>query len=495
MSHTIVLGGGLCGLSAAMMLARDGHRVTVLERDPSPVPADADAAWERWRARRRDPVPPGALPAAARAPGARRASCPTCCEALQGGRRVPLRPDRAVMPPTIADRAPREGDERFVTWTGRRSTLEWVVARAADARAGRRDPPRRRRDRARDARGSTAACTSIARAHRRRRPARRRPRGRRDGPRLDAAELLAAAGGDRRSHEEAEDTRLPLLHALLPRRRRRSRPRARSTRRVGTFSILTLPGDNGTWSRHALRVGRRPAAEGAARPGASGPALVARLPAPRALARRRADHRRDADGRRRRPRTARFNGDGAAVATGVRRRRRRLGLHQPVDGARACRSGSPTPRSCAGSSARRATIPPRSSAAFAAATEAELQPWYDSTVLVDRARMAEIVALRDGRGRRRRRRRTSARASAARCRPAMSLDPRRLPRRRMEIVGLPVTARVTSSRAPASPSASSRRPPERPRPRSGPQPRGARSYASALTHRQLIERLLPLSVS
>src|ERR1700712_5209702 len=49
MSHTIVLGGGLCGLSAAMMLARDGHRVTVLERDPAPVPADPEAAWERWR--------------------------------------------------------------------------------------------------------------------------------------------------------------------------------------------------------------------------------------------------------------------------------------------------------------------------------------------------------------------------------------------------------------------------------------------------------------
>src|SRR3954466_15073288 len=49
MPHTIVLGGGLWGLSAAMMLARDGHRVTVLERDPAPVPDGPEAAWERWR--------------------------------------------------------------------------------------------------------------------------------------------------------------------------------------------------------------------------------------------------------------------------------------------------------------------------------------------------------------------------------------------------------------------------------------------------------------
>ena len=48
MPNTIVLGAGLCGLAAGMMLARDGHRVTVLERDPAPVPDTPEAAWERW---------------------------------------------------------------------------------------------------------------------------------------------------------------------------------------------------------------------------------------------------------------------------------------------------------------------------------------------------------------------------------------------------------------------------------------------------------------
>jgi phytoene dehydrogenase-like protein len=29
----LIIGGGVCGLGAALLLARDGHEVTVLERD------------------------------------------------------------------------------------------------------------------------------------------------------------------------------------------------------------------------------------------------------------------------------------------------------------------------------------------------------------------------------------------------------------------------------------------------------------------------------
>ena len=45
MSNVIVLGGGVCGLATGLMLARDGHRVTVLERDPAPPPASPEDAW------------------------------------------------------------------------------------------------------------------------------------------------------------------------------------------------------------------------------------------------------------------------------------------------------------------------------------------------------------------------------------------------------------------------------------------------------------------
>ena len=44
----VVLGGGVCGLLGGMMLARDGHEVTVLERDAAPVPESLEEAWESW---------------------------------------------------------------------------------------------------------------------------------------------------------------------------------------------------------------------------------------------------------------------------------------------------------------------------------------------------------------------------------------------------------------------------------------------------------------
>ena len=51
MSGIVVCGAGVCGLTTAMLLAKDGHEVTVLERDPQPPPTDPDATWDEWERR------------------------------------------------------------------------------------------------------------------------------------------------------------------------------------------------------------------------------------------------------------------------------------------------------------------------------------------------------------------------------------------------------------------------------------------------------------
>ena len=45
MGDILVLGAGMNGLATAMLLARDGHSVTVIERDPALPPERADDAW------------------------------------------------------------------------------------------------------------------------------------------------------------------------------------------------------------------------------------------------------------------------------------------------------------------------------------------------------------------------------------------------------------------------------------------------------------------
>jgi hypothetical protein len=132
MSKIIVVGGGIVGPSTAMLLARLGHNVTVYERDNAPLPNSPEAAWEAWERRGVAQFrQPHYLHSAARL--LLDAHLPEVKQALLEAGCVPF--DKlALMPPSILDRSARMDDARFVTVTGRRPTLEYAVARAAEQR-------------------------------------------------------------------------------------------------------------------------------------------------------------------------------------------------------------------------------------------------------------------------------------------------------------------------------------------------------------------------
>jgi 2-polyprenyl-6-methoxyphenol hydroxylase-like FAD-dependent oxidoreductase len=137
MSRIVVAGGGIVGLSLAMMLTKQGHEVTVLERDDGGVPGSPDEAWQAWD---RHSVAQFRQPHYLHAAGRQvlDEALPEVTQALRGAGGTVF-DVLALMPPFITDRTPRDGDERFVTVTGRRPVIEYAVATAAqdlDVRRG-----------------------------------------------------------------------------------------------------------------------------------------------------------------------------------------------------------------------------------------------------------------------------------------------------------------------------------------------------------------------
>jgi flavin-dependent dehydrogenase len=128
MVEVVIIGGGLTGQAAAMLLAGDGHRVSVLERDPAPPAASAAEAWDSWERRgvnqfrmlhyflpRFREVVEAELPAVAaelEADGALRTN------PLDG------------MPVSMSGGV-RDEDARFALLTGRRPMVEAAVGRVA----------------------------------------------------------------------------------------------------------------------------------------------------------------------------------------------------------------------------------------------------------------------------------------------------------------------------------------------------------------------------
>jgi 2-polyprenyl-6-methoxyphenol hydroxylase-like FAD-dependent oxidoreductase len=388
MAKVIVLGGGVCGLASGLMLARDGHDVTVLERDGAPVPESLDHAWEAWdrrgvaQFRQAHYLQPRARAVLAH-------ELPDVLDALAEAGAARLEWAR-MMPPSISDREPRPGDERLVTLTARRTTVELLFSRAAGAQDGldvRRGV-------------SATALEGIAGGG----------RLRVTGVRTDAGETLAAhlvvdamgrrsrlpamvrdAGGPD-VEEQAEDAGF-IYYTRFFRSGDGSTPQPRGPLNTAleSFSVLTIPADVGTWSVTLYTsAGDQPLKR------------MRHEDAWTAVARACPAHAHWLEGE---PLT------GVMPMGGTVDRRRRL----PADGsltglalladAWACTNPSVGRGIALGllhASRLRAVLAEHGgdADAFARAwdetTERELGPWYDSTVAGDRERAAALQAARTG---------------------------------------------------------------------------------------------------
>jgi 2-polyprenyl-6-methoxyphenol hydroxylase-like FAD-dependent oxidoreductase len=389
-ANITVLGAGACGLATAILLARDGDDVAVLDRDAAPVPDGVDEAWESWaRAGVAQFRQPHFLQARVRQVLDR--ELPDVRDALLAAGAVSVDPITRL-PLSIVDREARPGDDRFASVTARRTTTELVFARLAE------NEPRVRVRRGADvaglvthANGGVPLVTGV----------------RMRSGKEHAADLVVDAMGrssklprwlrdvDVAVHEEAEECGF-LYYTRFFRTRDGTTPEVRTPfllTPLGSFSIITLPSDCDTWSvtLYASSADRpltrlkdvdRWSAVVAACPlhahWLDGEPISGVLPMAGVLDRYR-----------------RLTADGSPSVFGV----------ALVADAWACTNPSLARGFALGldhASRLRDTVREHLddvsefTQAWDAVTEAEFTPWYRATVATDRARLAEIDALRSG---------------------------------------------------------------------------------------------------
>ncbi len=242
MADILVLGAGVNGLCAALLLARDGHRVTVLERDAAPAP-EPDGAWDGWDrggcAQFR--LPHYLLP---RFRHLLAEVLPDVAAALAAAGAAPFDVIEAL--PERATGGRRAGDERFTTLTARRPVLEAVLAARAAAEPG---VEVRRGVTVRSLLAGTPAEPGVPHV--------------RGVVTAAGEELTADVVVDATGRRSALATRLAALGVAAPEERAPSGlayyarhfradvlPPLRGPvlQQYDSLSVLTLPADNGTWS-------------------------------------------------------------------------------------------------------------------------------------------------------------------------------------------------------------------------------------------------------
>lgn len=126
MADVVVIGGGVAGLGTALALGRDGHRVTVLERDATPLPPDPDSAfgWDRRGA----PQVRHSHAFLARLRNLLRDRYPDVLASLLDAGATEVTIDEML--PEGMDPSPFPGDDDLVLIACRRTTYEWVLRRA-----------------------------------------------------------------------------------------------------------------------------------------------------------------------------------------------------------------------------------------------------------------------------------------------------------------------------------------------------------------------------
>jgi 2-polyprenyl-6-methoxyphenol hydroxylase-like FAD-dependent oxidoreductase len=390
MARIVVVGAGVVALGTAMLLAGDGHQVSVLERDQEGPPADPEQAWERWQR-------PGLnqFRMAHSFLGGFRSvldgELPGVSKALQDAGGLRLNFIRDVLPAPMSG-GWRDGDERYEWLTGRRALVEAVLAAAAESTPGveiRRGTP------VAGLVTGTSALPGVPHV---------------TGVRTRAGEVIpgdlvvdmsgrrsALPGwlqdiGGRRPDEELEDVGFVYFQRTF-RSADGSVPPMIGPAQIhwGTISSITLPADNGTWAV-VLVTGSRDTALRPLREADRWEAVVRGLP----LVAHWLDGTPIDDGvqvmARLEDRYRGFVVDGQPVATGAVAVADSWACSNPANGRGASigilhalvlrdqlrAAGLGDPAAFAG--------------AFHAATAEIVEPWYRATLTSDRHRIGEITA-------------------------------------------------------------------------------------------------------